>query len=243
MTHETASLKVLLIQVREVPEVAAHECLSLREVSGLDPEQIDTANAVLDPPIEWRRIERADAVIIGGAGRHSAVDNDPFTDHLMGLVQRMVEENVPLFGSCWGHQFIARALGGHVIHDPSNSEVGTHEVFSTDASSEDPVFDDCPRKYPVLMGHLDRVVELPDRAIELAYSHRCRNQAFRIEGRPVWGTQFHAELSPERLVERLSRYRQYAPSDDEFEEIQRSVRPTPEAQQIIHRFLEYAATR
>lgn len=233
-------LRVLLLQVRDAPEVAEHERLSVRTVTGLQPEQLDSINLV-NEPAPWSRVQRADAVIIGGAGVHSAVNDDPFCQDLTALIRRMVDESVPLFGSCYGHQFIARALGGSVIHDMRHAEVGAIDVTATPEAGDDPIFGVCPARYTVLMGHQDRVDRLPQSAIELAYSDACRNQAFRIEGAPVWGTQFHSELTPERLMDRLRRYRQYAPDPAEFERIERALRTTPDAQRILRRFLSMCA--
>lgn len=234
-------LRVLLIQVRDAPEVARHERDSIMTVTGLRDEQIDAANLALEPRLAPERVERADAVVIGGAGVHSAVEDYPFSADLADLIERMVDRRVALFGSCYGHQIIARTLGGSVIHDEERAEVGTIDVTATEAATDDPVFSACPRRYTALMGHQDRVDRLPAGALELAYSATCRNQAFRLEGRPVWCTQFHAELTPVTLVERLSRYRHYAPDDDEFERIKRELRPTPHARLILARFLSMCA--
>ena len=235
-----SELRVLLIQVRDAPEVAEHERASVQQVTGLDAAQIETLNLV-NEPASWTSVERNDAVIIGGAGVHSAVNDDPFREDLETLIRRMIDERVPLFGSCYGHQFIARALGGSVIHDMSRAEVGAIEVTATDAAPDDPVFGPCPRTYTVLMGHQDRVDRLPDGAVELAFSATCRNQAFRIDGAPAWGSQFHSELTPERLLDRLRRYPQYTPEPGGFESIVRALRPTPEAREILRRFLSMVA--
>ena len=55
---------------------------------------------------------------------------------------------------------------------------------------------------------------------------------------PVYGTQFHAELLPNQLVERLSTFRQYMPDDDQFEQLKASMRPTPDAGRLLSRFFE-----
>ncbi len=236
-------LRVLLIQIRESDEVARHEAVSLREITGLRAEQLDAANVAMGSGrVDRERFEAADAVIIGGAAIHSAVDDDGFTDPLLEDIRWLTETRRPLFGSCWGHQIIARALGGEVVHDRSRAEVGAHEVRATVAARADPIFSHCPDVYPVLMGHEDRVSVLPEGAIELAYSDVCRNQAFRMAGAPVWGTQFHTELSPHRLVERLSVYRKYAPDDGEFERVKAGLRPTPDAETIMRNFLESVAS-
>ena len=76
----------------------------------------------------------------------------------------------------------------------------------------------------------------------MAFSKRSRNQAFRLEGKPIYGTQFHTELSVDRLLERLAVYQSiYVPDDGEFGDLQERCRPTPEADQILSRFLDLYA--
>lgn len=242
MSRPHDALKILLIHVRENEEVAAHERSCVRDIAVLEDAQIDALNVGLDPVIDPTHIEDADAVIIGGSGHHSAYQDYPFTAPLADAILKMVENATPLLGSCWGHQFIARVLGGEVIHDPANGEVGTRIVTATDAALHDPVFGDCPRQYPVLMGHHDRVATLPPGAVELAYSERCRNQAFRIEGMPIYGTQFHTELTPHSLLDRLRMYPKYLQDGKGFDELEHELTPTPDAEKIMRRFLDTLTT-
>lgn len=239
MPDPSETLRVLLIQVRDSDEVCLHERDCIRDITGLRDDQFTRINIVADPGFDTDAIDDHDAVIIGGAAVHSAVADDPFTPRLTAAVRRMVEHSKPLFGSCWGHQFIARALGGAVVHDDAQGEVGAFDVIATPAGLADPVFGPAGSRYPVLMGHHDRVAALPPSGVELARSERCGHQAFRIDGRPVWGAQFHAELTPEALADRLARYQQYKPTDDE----RSAARPveTPEAAGILRRFIAHAA--
>ena len=241
MTTGPATITILLVQIRADDFSATHERQCVLEMSGLDPDRLDSVNVVDVDGIDPERYDRADGVIIGGSGSHSVVDDDPFTEWLAADVRRLADRGHPLLGSCWGHQFIARALGGTVIHDPEHAEVGVREAHALDAISGDPLFGHLPASFPVLMGHHDRVVELPPGARELVFSDTCRNQAFKMEGVPVYGTQFHSELTPERLIERLTQFRQYMPDDDQFESMKSSMRPTPEAAMIMPRFLEHIA--
>ena len=243
MATDLASLKVLLIQIRADHIASRHERDCVLEMTGLKPDQMSFVNVAVTHKVKRDLYEDADAVLIGGSGSHSAVNNDPFTDSLIDDIKRLVDQSVPLFGSCWGHQFIARALGGEVIHDTECGEVGVYDIHATKEAEEDPLFKGCPETYAGLMGHHDRVSVLPDGAIELGYSDLCRNQAFRIDGLPVYGTQFHTELLPERLIERLSVFRQYMPDDEEFERLKASMRPTPYSAQLMKRFLEVIVLR
>lgn len=234
-------LRVLLIQVRDTDELARHEQVCVMEQTGLRADQIDPVNVVREPVPDADRASRAHMVIIGGAGAHSACDDDPFTPALLDFTRRIAGGDQPVLGCCWGHQFIARALGGVVIHDPDRAEVGTVELELTPAGLRDPVLGVCPPRFPALAGHKDRVSVLPPGAVSLAHNPGHPNQAFRIEGKLIWGTQFHSELSPERLLERLSVYRQYVPDDAEYEALRRRVGPTPHARLVMRRFLEFAA--
>ncbi len=233
-----ASPRLLLVQVREEPDIAAHERTCIADLTGLDAAEFDWVNLAMTGLIDWGRVLVADAVVVGGSGEHSATEDYAYTDAAIEFVRRCAREEVPLFGSCWGHQFIARALGGSVIHDPEHAEVGVADVRLTPAGADDPVLADLPTTFPALMGHLDRVVELPPGATELIESARCPNQAFRVDGKPIYATQFHAELTPRRLVERLAMYPKYLGPDDDLERMERMLPPTPDASQILGRFLE-----
>lgn len=239
MPRRLEQLKILLLQIRDTPEIARHEQRGFLEVGGIDPAQLQCVNVVDNPQVTSDLLDDIDAVFIGGSGEYSVTEEHPFTAALDRLVNDAADRSIPLFGSCWGHQFIACALGGEVVTDAELAEVGNQDVQSTEAAAADPVFEDCPSTYPVLMGHHDYVKTLPPGGIELARSTVCPNQAFRIENKPVWGTQFHAELTPETLMDRLRTYRQYVPCDDELERLADRMRPTPDAERIIPRFLDF----
>jgi GMP synthase (glutamine-hydrolysing) len=238
MSIRTADLKLLLVQIRAEKIAAVHERQCVLEMTGLDLTQLDSVNVTSVDSISSQRYEAADAVMIGGSGSNSVVNDDHFTPWLIDDVKRLVDREVPLLGSCWGHQFIARALGGEVIHDPMKGEVGVLEAQRCPAAVGDPVFGHLSPSFPVLMGHHDRVATLPPGATELVHSDLSRNQAFKMDGLPVYGTQFHTEMTPKQLVERLSQFRQYMPDDTEFEEMKSRIRPTLEASLILPRFLE-----
>jgi len=238
MASTTGKIHILLIHVRESVDMANHERRCIEEVSGLHPDQLTSINVAIDTNLSSLNLEDFDAVIIGGSGHHSVTQDYPFTQPLIDAVRTIAKLRIPLLGCCWGHQFIARALGGIVVHDPESAEVGNHEVFSTESIADDPIFNACPSQYLVLMGHEDRVSMLPPGAIELAYSHTCRNQAFRFKDLPIYGTQFHTELTPESLVTRLRLYTKYVSDPAALDRMAETMQPTPEAADIILRFLK-----
>ncbi|NNF59450.1 MAG: type 1 glutamine amidotransferase [Rhodothermaceae bacterium] len=236
-------LRVRLIQIRERPDVLAEEQASFQTRCALRPEQFLLTNALRDD-LTASLLDDADAVLIGGAGAYSVTHSYGWTQSLIDLCQACADRQVPLFGSCWGHQFIARAFGGHVVHDMDRAEMGTHEVDLTEAGMADPLFAPFPRRFAAQMGHQDRVAELPDGAVELARNDVAPFQAFRLADAPIYGTQFHSELDHEAERERLYAYRDHYPEmqvDDRFQETLASLRPTPDVDGLLERFLRLFA--
>ena len=56
------------------------------------------------------------------------------------------------------------------------------------------------------MGHQDRANRLPDCVTHLARSERTEFQAFRVNGKSIYATQFHPELTFEDNRKRFARY-------------------------------------
>jgi GMP synthase (glutamine-hydrolysing) len=181
-----------------------------------------------------------DAVLIGGAGKYSAAAEYDWTDSLLNFVRHVVDEGVPLFGSCWGHQVIARALGGTVVHDPEQSELGCWEVELTETGLSDPLFHRFSKRFKANMGHHDRVTELPKGAVELARNDQPY-QAFRLSDAPVYGTQFHSELDAERERERILVYRKHyrdaLPDEETVQRVINNLADTTEVDHLLYDFL------
>ncbi|PEN07070.1 glutamine amidotransferase [Longimonas halophila] len=238
------SVKVLLLQARTSAQMERQERLCFLERARLRSDQL-AALSVLRDPLPPRLLDRVDAVFIGGAGEYSAYDDFPWMPGLLDFVRHIADTQRPLFGSCWGHQVMARAFGGRVVHDSERSELGCRSVSLTESGASDPLFGTLPETFKANMGHHDRVTKLPDGAIELAHNEQP-NQAFRMRDWPCYGTQFHSELDAERERERLIEYRDYyrddLPSDKDFQAVLNNLTETPEVDDLLHRFLKMYAT-
>lgn len=232
-------LRVRLIQIRHKPDILAEEQASFRARTTLREDQMAISNALHDPLV-ISLLDDVDAVMIGGAGAFSVTKTYDWTQNLIDLCQACADVDMPLFGSCWGHQFIARAFGGEVIHDGDRSEMGTVEVDLTEAGKADALMGTLPERFASQAGHQDRVSILPPDATELAANETAPNQAFRIDGTGIYGTQFHSELDDETEKGRLIAYRDHYPEmadDDAFQAALDAIRPSPYADDLIRRWL------
>ncbi|MEM8961921.1 MAG: type 1 glutamine amidotransferase [Acidobacteriota bacterium] len=232
-------LRVGLIQIRSHPDTEHHEQQCIIDQLGIDRSQLVCVNVVHKADIAWRDISSADLLVIGGSGDHTVTRDYDFTPHLTSTVQRAVSEDMPTFGICWGHHFLARALGGEVRTDPLREEVGTFDVTVNEAGRQDPLFGNLPERFPTNLVHHDAVITLPPGAIELGRSERCRNQILRLEDKLVYGTQFHCEMDADALRSRLGMYAwEYVDDAAELEEVHASVSDTPDAATLLPRFVE-----
>ncbi|MFG0262872.1 MAG: type 1 glutamine amidotransferase, partial [Novipirellula sp. JB048] len=82
---------------------------------------------------------------------------------------------------------------------------------------------------------------LPPGAIRLASSERIENQAFRIEGKPIYCTQFHPELDRASLTERLYAYPSYVESisGEPIDSFVQDFDETTETNQLLSRFMQH----
>lgn len=192
------------------------------------------------------QLDRVDAVLIGGSGDYSVAHGGPWLPAALEVMADLAAIKKPTFASCWGFQAMAKALGGEVIHNPANAELGTLPVTLTTEGETDEVFGqlgdstgDGPTTFEAIMGHEDHVIRLPSNAVRLAYSDRVENQAFRLAELPIYATQFHPELDTESLIQRLEAYSRYVSSfaGKPLDEFRRDLAPTPIAGNLLPIFV------
>jgi GMP synthase (glutamine-hydrolysing) len=135
--------------------------------------------------------EPYDGLIIMG-GPMSANDDLPGLKDELVLIEKALHEETPVLGICLGSQLIARALGARVYRNTA-LEIGWEPVWLTEAGRGDALLGSMAS--PELFFHWHgETFDLPGGAEWLAYSEKCRHQAFRY-GRRVYGIQFHPEIT------------------------------------------------
>ena len=195
---------------------------------------------LLTKSLHIAEIQAVDMLLIGGSGDYSAAGDGEWLERALDSLRELHAAGKPTFASCWGFQALARALGGRVIHDFPNAEVGTINLRLTDEGRHDPIFQSLGDEFQAQAGHEDHVVELPADAVLLASSDKVTEQAYRIANRPIYATQFHPELNRDDLLGRLGAYPSYVQriAGQTVAEFSEHCHDTPQAEALLRKFAD-----
>ena len=174
-------------------------------------------------------------VIITGSHAMST-DCEPWSERLLPYIKEMLATNTPTLGVCYGHQLIAKALGGEIDFHPEGPQAGSTEITLTDAGKADRLLGESPETFKVNAGNSQRISKLPNEAIVLAGNDFEPHQAVKF-GEAMWGLQFHPEFNRsvtcayiDRTTEVLTKHRRDA------ESIKASCINTRESKDILRNF-------
>ena len=98
---------------------------------------------------------------------------------------------IPLLGICYGMQLACDALGGEV-KSASSREYGRTRCHTQNSSG---LFSGLPAEMDVWMSHGDQVMSTSDEFIPLASTGTCPIAAVKHRELPVYGLQFHPEVT------------------------------------------------
>lgn len=141
----------------------------------------------LEEAVVWLEKNETRAIIFSG-GLKSVKDPDAPKPprHLLSL-RRKNGDPVYVLGICYGHQWIAEALGG--IVERREAEHGPAMLTTTD----DLLFRDTPSRQTVWMNHCDSVVRAPHGFSALGFT---KDGSIAAMGNgTAFGTQFHPEAT------------------------------------------------
>jgi len=114
------------------------------------------------------------------------------------LMQQTFQCGTPSFGSCWGLQMAAQALGGKVELNPKGREVGIGRKISlSEAGRTHPLFSGKKSVFECFESHGDEVTALPDGGVVLAGNDHTAVQAMAVtcNGTESWFVQYHPEYN------------------------------------------------
>lgn len=158
--------------------------------------------AVKDGEFPNGPLDGFDGFIVTGSPA-SVRDGTDWQMQLADTIRRIESEKLPLFGACFGHQAIARALGGTIEH---NAQGWVFEVTETEIIAPAPWMDG--ETGPILLNaaHEEQVTRAPASAQVIMANRDCKIGGFRIENH-IFTTQYHPEITPDfmaALIDELS---------------------------------------
>ncbi|GAB2649424.1 type 1 glutamine amidotransferase [Vibrio panuliri] len=105
--------------------------------------------------------------------RHSVNDDLPWIPPLLNFIKLLDISKKKLVGICFGHQLIAKSLGGYVTKASQGWGVGvmTHWLFELPSGVNVEI--KSPMSISLVVSHEDQVVSLPPQAKVLAGSNFC----------------------------------------------------------------------
>ena len=127
-------------------------------------------------------------------GSHAMVSEElNWSLKLEKYIRKIDSKNIPLLGICYGHQLIAKALGGQSDYNKRGKEIGRVKITRSINSFNDPLLKDFPKKFYAFETHYQSAVKLPANALILASNNKDKHQAVRFSNY-IWGVQFHPEF-------------------------------------------------
>ena len=201
----------LLLASRAEDAAAEDEYEAYLRYCGLEPQQLRRIRMEAAPLPELELSEYS-GVIVGGspftssdpAGEKSDVQHR--VEHeLAGLLDRIVAQDFPFLGACYGVGTLGRHQGA-VIDKTYGEGLGGITIKLTSEGLADPLLRGLPETFTAFTGHKEACTVLPSHAVLLASSATCPVHMFRIKTN-LYATQFHPELDARGLITRIDIYR------------------------------------
>lgn len=140
------------------------------------------------------KLESYDGLVVSGS-KTSVLDDSAWVGALENLFCRFLDASKPILGVCFGHQVLARTLGGkHSVEVSATPEHGWTQIRVHHGSR---LFEGLPHSFYSFSSHFDQVASTPPHSHIIASSDRCAVQGFEIVGKPIFGIQFHPEKNLE----------------------------------------------
>lgn len=137
-------------------------------------------------------LTKNDAVILTGS--HSMVTHEELWSlEVEKWLPKLIEDEVPLLAICYGHQLLAKSLGGVSGYHENGIEIGSVDINLEEHAKNDEIFSKLQNSFKAHTIHSQTVIKLPKNAIRLAFNNHDKNHAYRV-GICAWGVQFHPEF-------------------------------------------------
>ena len=134
--------------------------------------------------LEIKSLEKYDSFILSGRRKNEKKINQINSK----IIKHSIKNNKKLLGICYGAEILSLTLGG-TIRKLETSQKGNEEV----SISRKNVL--ANEKIKVFESHGFEISKLPNLLISIADSKNCKHELIQYDGKFIFGTQFHPEMS------------------------------------------------
>ena len=206
---------LLATRADDEPADAEYEAFLLR--TGLDASDLVRCRLEAGP---MPRIDLEDysGILVGGSPFNTTTVHKSATQQRVeaefdALLDRVVAEDFPFLGTCYGIGTLARHQGAH-IDSTYAEEVDAPEITLTPQGLADPLCAGMAPAFRAFVAHNDAITVAPPHMVVLATSPSCPVQMMRVKDN-LYATQFHPELDGEFFAHRQGFYADHGYFDPE----------------------------
>lgn len=142
-------------------------------------------------------VEECDGYVITGS-RFSVTDETPWMLRLEQFIRDAMAKDRPIFGICFGHQILAKALGADVKQAEQGWQLG---LQSYQVTKKPDWMADAPETFRLNAIHQDQVQTVPEGAEVIATAPQCPlaglvygNKAASLQAHPEFNLDFERDL-------------------------------------------------
>ncbi len=169
--------------------------------------------------------------------RASVNDAEPWIGRLLETIRSIHTRGIPLLGMCFGHQAVAKALGGAVEPNPLGWDVGVRALTLTAQGQALPLLGQAPQPLRICKLHMDAVTRLPPGAAHLARSDIAEHEMFSF-GETTLCLQGHAEFDADVVGEAIDKLRGAGLLPETRAEACRATLAAPVSRAFWHEWLQ-----
>ena len=129
-------------------------------------------------------LTKFDAFILSGRRKNEQKMNATNSE----IIKHVVSTKKPLLGICYGAEILALTLGG-TIRKSEDIVKGLHTVNVKTPNSL------CDKDIEVYQSHSYEIAKLGNKLENFAISETCQYEIIKHKTLPIFGTQFHPEMS------------------------------------------------
>jgi len=227
--------KALLIQIRDDKKIAAQEYKSFLRLAKKAGVSLSKVNACYQNLPLANLLKKYDAFLIGGS-EFSVERMFPKKAKVNTLIQKVIKDQKPFLGICFGFQLLIEVMGGKIIKTEKTKEFGTVSIAFV--KKQEKILNNLPHKLIVQQAHYWGCFKNPKNTELLSVGKNSLIQGIKVKNAMAYGFQFHPELTRKDMIDRMKLYNQKNNSSYKFStEDMKKIKQSVLSEQVITNFL------